>query len=73
MATGILENECIRLNYDQPYKFHSSYKRVTKSHFGQNVQGGSNMTGTNLYVNKPVTVPVIFEPPCNLKSIYRPM
>ena len=23
------------------------------------------MTGTDLCVNKPVTVPVIFEPPCN--------
>ena len=28
------------------------------------VQSGSNMTGTDLCVNKPVTVPVIFEPPC---------
>ena len=29
------------------------------------IQGGSNMTGTDLCVNKPVTVPVIFEPPCS--------
>ena len=29
------------------------------------IQGGSNMTGTDLCVNKPVTVPVIFEPHCN--------
>ena len=28
------------------------------------IQGGSNMTGTDLCANKPVTVPVIFEPPC---------
>jgi len=28
------------------------------------VQGGSNMTGTDLCVNKPQSVPVIFEPPC---------
>ena len=28
------------------------------------IQGGSNMPGTDLCVNKPVTVPVIFEPPC---------
>jgi hypothetical protein len=28
------------------------------------VQGGSNMTGTNLCVNKSQFVPVIFEPPC---------
>jgi len=41
------------------------------------IQGGSNMTGTDLYVNKPhcaaavqcglftyKSVPVIFEPPC---------
>jgi len=28
------------------------------------MQGGSNMTGTDLCVNKLVTVPVIFEPPC---------
>ena len=26
-------------------------------------QGGSNMTGTDLCVNKPQSVPVIFEPP----------
>ena len=30
------------------------------------LQGGSNMTGTDLCVNKPVTVPVIFEPPCSM-------
>jgi hypothetical protein len=29
-----------------------------------NVQGGSNMTRTDLCVNKPQSVPVIFEPPC---------
>ena len=28
------------------------------------IKGGSNMTGTDLYVNKPQSVPVIFEPPC---------
>ena len=28
------------------------------------IQGGSNMTGTDLCVNKPQSVPVIFEPPC---------
>jgi hypothetical protein len=28
------------------------------------IQGGSNMTGTDLCVNKPHCVPVIFEPPC---------
>jgi len=28
------------------------------------IQGGSNMTGTDLCVNKPHSVPVIFEPPC---------
>ena len=27
------------------------------------VQDGSNMTGTDLCVNKPQSVPVIFEPP----------
>ena len=32
----------------------------------QVIQGGSNMTGIDLYVKKPVTVPVIFEPPCTL-------
>jgi hypothetical protein len=30
------------------------------------VQGGSNMTGTDLCVNKSQFVPVILEPPCNL-------
>jgi len=29
-----------------------------------NVQGGSNMTGTDLCVNLATLVPVIFEPPC---------
>jgi hypothetical protein len=28
------------------------------------IQGDSNMTGTDLCVNKPQSVPVIFEPPC---------
>jgi hypothetical protein len=28
------------------------------------IQGGSNMTGTDLCVNKSQFVPVIFEPPC---------
>jgi hypothetical protein len=28
------------------------------------IQGGSNMTGTDLCVNKPQSVPVMFEPPC---------
>jgi len=28
------------------------------------IQGGSNMTRTDLCVNKPQSVPVIFEPPC---------
>ena len=39
------------------------------------LQGGSNLTGTDLCVNKPVTVPVIFEPPCIIisnQSRYRP-
>jgi hypothetical protein len=31
------------------------------------VQGDSNMTRTDLWVNKPQSVPVIFEPPCTLK------
>jgi hypothetical protein len=28
------------------------------------LQGDSNMTGTDLCVNKPHCIPVIFEPPC---------
>jgi hypothetical protein len=28
------------------------------------IQGDSNMTGADLCVNKPESVPVIFEPPC---------
>jgi len=28
------------------------------------IQGGSNMTGTDLCVNLATSVPVIFEPPC---------
>jgi len=29
------------------------------------IQGGSNMTGTDLYKRTHKSVPVIFEPPCN--------
>jgi len=35
------------------------------------VQGGSNMTGADLCVNKPQSVPVIFEPPCITSYLYR--
>jgi len=35
------------------------------------VQGGSNMTGTDFCVNKPVTVPVIFEPPCIMSKYFQ--
>ena len=35
------------------------------------IQGGSNMTGTDLCVNKSQFVPVIFEPPCILKVYIR--
>jgi len=31
-------------------------------HITRLIQGGSNMTGTDLCVNKPQSVPVIFEP-----------
>jgi len=37
---------------------------MEENRIARKVQGGSNMTGTDLCVNKPVTVPVIFEPPC---------
>jgi hypothetical protein len=33
-------------------------------HLYSKLQGGSNMTGTDLCVNKSQFVPVIFEPPC---------
>jgi len=42
------------------------------------IQGGSNMTGTDLCVNKPhclfthKSVPVIFEPPCRLENTIHP-
>jgi len=36
----------------------------------RHIQGGSNMTGTDLCVNKPQSVPVIFEPPCIISAIY---
>jgi hypothetical protein len=36
-----------------------------------NMQGGSNMTGTNdLCVNKSQFVPVIFEPPCTFAGFW---
>jgi len=37
---------------------HTNVKKIGKA------QGGSNMTGTDLCVNKPQSVPVISEPPC---------
>jgi hypothetical protein len=39
--------------------------------FWHDVQGDSNMTGTDLYVNKPQSVPVIFEPPCTYRVSWR--
>ena len=33
------------------------------------IQGGSNMTGTDLCVRLYKSVPVIFEPPCSLKEV----
>jgi hypothetical protein len=33
-------------------------------HVISDIQGGSDMTGTDLCVNKSQFVPVIFEPPC---------
>jgi len=43
-------------------KTNSLFRYCDKTH--KYIQGGSNMTGTDLYVNKPQSVPVIFEPPC---------
>jgi hypothetical protein len=34
------------------------------------LQGDSNMTRTGLCVNKPQSVPVIFEPPCILRHSF---
>jgi hypothetical protein len=43
---------------------------VFSGHYSLNwyfiIQGDSNMTGTDLCVNKPQSVPVIFESPCTL-------
>jgi hypothetical protein len=36
------------------------------------IQGDSNMTGTDLCVNKPQSVPVIFEPPCITQTLEVP-
>jgi hypothetical protein len=36
----------------------------TDAEGSSHVQGDSNMTGADLCVNKPHSVPVIFEPPC---------
>jgi hypothetical protein len=33
------------------------------------IQGGSNMTGTNCDVFTHKSVPVIFEPPCNISPL----
>jgi hypothetical protein len=35
----------------------------------KHIQGGSNMTGTDLCVLSIVSVPVIFEPPCKMETI----
>jgi len=34
------------------------------------IQGGSNMTGTDLYKHTHKSVPVVFEPPCFMKLRY---
>jgi len=44
--------------------------RFTHSYI-KNVQGGSNMTGTDLCVNLATSVPVIFEPPCIWDKMFR--
>ena len=36
----------------------------THTHTHTHTQGGSNMTGTDLYKRTHKSVPVIFEPPC---------
>jgi len=40
------------------------YSRLLSKNSKITIQGGSNMTGTDLCVNKPQSVGVIFEPPC---------
>jgi hypothetical protein len=40
------------------------YSPRNKAYVPVIIQGGSNMTGTDLCVNKSQFVPVIFEPPC---------
>jgi hypothetical protein len=42
----------------------STYRYLQTGILSSIVQGGSNMTGTDLCVNKLQFVPVIFEPPC---------
>ena len=37
------------------------------------IQGGSNMTGTDLCVRLYKSVPVIFEPPCTIKGFQVPL
>jgi hypothetical protein len=51
---------CFHVNYHM-YQPHRAITRY--------IQGGSNMTGTDLCVNKPQSVPVIFEPPCTMISV----
>jgi hypothetical protein len=36
----------------------------------EDVQGDSNMIGTDFCVNKPQSVPVIFEPPCIFQTLH---
>ena len=45
------------------------FKKIVQFHI-LIVQGGSNMTGTDLCLNKPVTVPVIFEPPYRTNKMH---
>jgi len=45
--------------------FYSVYFRNT-----HNIQGGSNMTGTDLYKRTHKSVPVIYEPPCILLDMF---
>jgi len=45
------------------HKLRTKYKSRKRLQVWFDIQGGSNMTGTDLCVNLATSVPVIFEPP----------
>jgi len=72
MSTIVLETckECNKRIKIKNYVHQVGKKRLSAFYKVLEIQGGSNMTGTDLCVNLATSVPVIFEPPCMLITIW---